>query len=138
MKKDDIAINTATQLWHCFNEGKWDNARRLLSEEFEAYWPQSREKIVGPDNFIELNRRYPGTHKIKIQNHQYSYDKWDHVHHVTTTVYIESKMPDGKEMTLYAVSFFEINTENQIFSATEYWADTYDAPEWRKDLVENF
>ncbi len=116
----------------------WDSARKLLSEDFEAHRPQSKEKIIGPVNFIELNRRYPGTHKIEILNVRNEYDRWDHVHHVVTEVYIESKMPDGKEMKLFAISFFEVNSDDLITSATEYWADTYEAPDWRKDLVERY
>jgi hypothetical protein len=124
------------KLWELFRERRWDEAKELLAEAFEAWWPQSREKIVGPDNFIEVNRTYPGTHKIRVEDVRRQYDRWDHVTHVTTVVYIESQMPDGKEMKLYATSFFEVNSDSLITSATEYWADTYEAPAWRKNLVE--
>jgi hypothetical protein len=66
------------------------------------------------------------------------YDQWDLEFAVSTQVYIESKMPDGKEMNLFAVSFFELTSEGLIKSATEYWADKYDAPEWRKELVQRY
>lgn len=86
------------ELWRFFNAGEWEKARKLLSDDFEAFWPQSRERIIGPDNFIELNRRYPGEHKIQIVNSMCEYDQWDMEFAVSTQVYIESKMPDGKEM----------------------------------------
>lgn len=47
------------QFWRHINDRNWDDARALLSDDFEAYWPQSREKIVGPDNFIAIN---PASH----------------------------------------------------------------------------
>ena len=125
------------QLWEHFNNREWDLGEALLDENFEAVWPQSQEKIVGAKNFIEVNRIYPGAHKIEIVDSHQSYDKWAHVHHVTTEVYIESKTPDGKEMKLFAVSFFEVSDE-KILSVKEYWAETYPAPEWRSQLVERY
>lgn len=132
------AIKSCCDLWDFFNDGEWDKARKLLSEEFEAYWPQSREHIVGPDNFIELNRRYPGKHKIDVQNTTCEYDQWDKDFRISTQVYIESKMPDGKELKLYAISFFEVDRDGLIKSATEYWGDCYEPPEWRKHLVKRY
>ena len=136
MKKDP-ASKLPTELWRYFNNREWDLAEKLLSDDFEAVWPQSREKIVGPKNFIEVNRSYPGTHRIEILDSRYSYDNWDHVHHVVTEVYIESTLPDSKELKLFAVSFFEIRDE-KIVSVKEYWADTYPAPNWRSHLVEKY
>lgn len=136
--KQDEAKSIVSEFWRHLNGKNWEEAREMLSEEFEAYWPQSREKIVGPDNFIELNRRYPGEHKIQIQNSHCEYDNWDHEYTVITQVSIESKMPDGKEMKLYGISFFELDWEGLIKGANEYWADTYNPPDWRKDLVERY
>ena len=65
---DDDVIRIPVQLWHFFNERRWDEAKALLAEDFEGYWPQSIEKIVGRNNFIEVNRQHPGTHKIEILN----------------------------------------------------------------------
>ena len=86
----------------------------MLTDEFEAYWPQSREKMAGPEKFIEVNRRYPGEHNIQLQNSMVQWDQWDQEFRVSTTVLIESKMPDGKETKLYGISFFELDGENLI------------------------
>jgi ketosteroid isomerase-like protein len=131
--EDDVKI--ASKFWNCISEQRWDAAKELLSDDFEAYWPQSKEKIVGADNFISVNSNYPGTHKIEFCNRTSSYDVWDHATTVITEVYIESKMPDGKEMKLFAISTFEIMDE-KIMSLREYWAETYPAPEWRKQWVQ--
>ena len=108
MQGNESAVKVAYELWHCFAERRWDDARKLLADDFEAHWPQSREKIFDPDNFIALNHDYPGVHEITTFDHQHSYDRWDHVDHVTTQVSIISTMPDGKKIELFAVSFFEI------------------------------
>lgn len=46
MKAED-AVGTTISLWNYFNECKWDEAKALLSAEFEVYWPQSQEIIKG-------------------------------------------------------------------------------------------
>lgn len=71
----------------------------------------------------------------KFWNQTSSYDVWNHTTTVITEVYIESRMPDGKEMKLFAISTFKI-VDEKIISLREYWADTYPAPEWRKQWVE--
>lgn len=137
MNQNDDAVGLALSLWRCFAERRWDDAKQLLSPDFEATWPQSRERIVGPDNFIGLNRDYPGTHEFQIVNHQYGFERWERGHHVTTQVLIKSSMPDGKRLELYAISFFAIQ-DHKIRSAVEYWAETYLAPEWRRNYVQAY
>lgn len=129
-----LAMNS---LWNCFGECRWNDARKLLGDNFEAAWPQSRETIKGPDNFIRVNSEYPGTHKIQVKNTIHHLDKWERIEHVVTETFIETIDPDGKQHSLYATSFFEIQ-EGKIIKMREYWADTYPAPEWRKHLVERY
>ncbi len=115
-------------LWRSFNLLRWGAAGELLGEKFVAYWPQSGEKIVGARNFIEVNRNYPGKHKIEIKKITADGDR------VVSEVFIRSVMPGGKRMSLFAVSFFKIKG-GKIVEAKEYWADTYPAPGWRKKWV---
>jgi len=132
--KKNAAVDIACSLWRFINETNWQEAHKLLSDDFKADWPQSREKIIGPDNFIDLNRTYPGTHQIQILNHQHSYDNCDKLDQVVTQVHIKSQMPEGKNLDLFGISFFKIRDE-KIIEVVEYWADSYPAPEWRKKLV---
>lgn len=137
MDQDRDAVALARDHWKAIAERRWDDAKKLLAPEFEALWPQSRERIVGPDNFIAINREYPGTHEIRFVDHQYGFDRWERVHHVTTQVRIVSSMPDGKRIELYAISLFRIG-DDRIRSAVEYWAESYPAPEWRSRYVERY
>lgn len=132
--KNNNATKIISTLWKCFNEQKWDEASLLLAEDFTATWPQSREKMTGL-NFIEVNRRYPGTHKIEVLTLHHQYNEQKPTNTVISEVFIQSQMPDGKQIKLFAVSIFAVK-DNKIKSATEYWSDCYPAPEWRKDLVE--
>lgn len=139
--KNPEAISIAVNLWNCLQAGRWDDARQLLGEDFEAIWPQNREIVTGPDKFIRLNREYPGSYKIEITNTLHHLDKWDWIDHVVTVTFIEPKYIGaplaGKVPSLYAISFFEIE-EEKIVKMQEYWAETFPAPEWRKHLVENY
>ncbi len=129
------ATQVCINLWEYISTHNWEAARKLLRDDFEAHWPQSSEIFPNPEAYIEVNRTYPGEHKIQVLNSMCEYDQWELSFSVSTQVRIESKMPDGKEMKLFAISFFEVDSDNLISSATEYWAETYAPPEWRHHLV---
>lgn len=132
---EEEASQVVHEYWTTLSEKKWDKLKTLFSDEFEAYWPQSKELFKSTDAFIEMNRTYPGTHKFEFYNSSHSYDQWDHRDHYISEVKITSEMPDGKTMNLFAVSYFEIE-DGLIVSMREYWADCFPAPEWRRHLVE--
>ena len=92
---------------------------------------------MNADGFINVNRNYPGIHKIQVTNLNHDYDNWDHRSNVITQTHVKSEMPDGKKLEFYATSFFEVE-EQKILSIVEYWAETYDAPDWRKQWVERY
>ena len=54
------ARELAVELWRLFDAGRFRDALPLLAEDFEARWPNTRERIRGPENFIALNENYPG------------------------------------------------------------------------------
>jgi ribosomal protein S18 acetylase RimI-like enzyme len=119
------SINIVKTFWDLFSNQKWDEASKLLHHNFVALWPQSREKIVGSKNFIDVNRYYPGNHKIDVIH------TFDVGSKIVTTVWIEA---DTGQKT-FANSIFEI-LEGKILKVEEYWAEPYPAPEWRKQWVE--
>lgn len=110
-REAETAKENCCELWYYPGAREWEKVRALLTDDSEATWPQSKELIAGADNFIEVKRLYPVEHKIEALNSMAEYDQWDLEFAVTTQVYIESKMPDGKEMKLFAVSFFELESE---------------------------
>lgn len=134
-REEERATEIACRFWNHIANQDWAAVRESLTDEFEAYWPQSKEKIVGPDNFVEINRNYPGKGNIQVENWRWGYDRWEHISEVTTTTRISWERPDGKTEELFAISLFEINWKGKIQSAVEYWAETYPAPEWRQKWV---
>ena len=136
MKNSGSNTEVPARLWRFIHECDWTKARELLAEGFEARWPQTRERIVGRENYIKLNRDYPGNHRIELLESDGYWDEDKQQTKVTTQVYIASKMPDGTEMKLFAVSLFDVNRGGLITRAVEYWADCGEAPAWRRSLVE--
>ncbi|MGE0633926.1 MAG: hypothetical protein AB7O96_16045 [Pseudobdellovibrionaceae bacterium] len=133
--KNEEADVLVYQLWNHIKNREWDEAKKLLSEDFECCWPQSNEKF-NRDNFIEVNRIYPGTHEIQIINAWSETNQWDRIDTVISEVRIKSKTPEGKDVEVFALSIFELEDDGAylVRSAREYWADTYSAPAWRKHL----
>lgn len=135
MGKELTPEGIVCKLWNHIKTQEWDQAKALLSDDFEALWPQSCEKF-NRDNFIEVNRTYPGTHNIEIMNVWTEHDQWEHTDTVISEVFIRSTTPEGKKVELFAVSIFETEYIDSLLikSVREYWADTYSVPEWRKHL----
>ncbi|HWG92390.1 MAG TPA: nuclear transport factor 2 family protein [Candidatus Thermoplasmatota archaeon] len=111
-------------LWDAFNVRDWDRAAKLLSPDFVVDWPQSRERIRGIENFLAVNRNYPG-------------NWWIHVEavHVAEDVVVSRIRIDIDGRTDYGLSFFKVEG-GLLRSAVEYWGETYPAPEWRRQWVE--
>jgi hypothetical protein len=120
-----------SQFWLYMNKKEWEFARKLLDPQFVAEWPQSRVRFKGAHHFMLMNENYPGNHEIKIIN------IYDCNNKIISEVEIKSKMPDGIDMHLYAISFFEV-LDYKIMKAVEYWADTYDAPKWQEQWCEYY
>jgi hypothetical protein len=119
------SIDLVKRFWQLFSGQKWQEAKALLAPDLVVEWPQSRERMNGPDNFIDVNLNYPGNHKIEILRADILGST------VITTVWIVS---DEGQKT-FANSYFEIR-EGLIARIEEYWAEPSSAPEWRRKWVE--
>jgi ketosteroid isomerase-like protein len=114
------------RFWNLFSEQKWEDAMAFLHQDVVVTWPQSKEKMIGSKNFIDVNRNYPGNHKIEIiKAHEIGTE-------VITTVWI---IADTGQKT-FATSYFQI-LDGKIKQIEEYWAEPYQAPEWRSQWVES-
>ena len=61
------AQELAIELWRLFDASRFRDALPLLAEDFEAHWPNTRERIRGPENFIALNESYPGVWRCTVR-----------------------------------------------------------------------
>jgi ketosteroid isomerase-like protein len=118
-------VELVKNFWKLFNEQKWEQAKSLLSSDLVVEWPQSRERMKGPVNFVEVNRYYPGNHKIEVL----------HAHQIGETVVTTVWVVSDTGQKTFANSYFSVRDE-KITHIEEYWAEPYAAPDWRKQWVE--
>lgn len=116
-------------LWELFEARQWDEAGRLLHEDLVAEWPHSGERILGRENFLAVNRSYPGRWTIQVRR----------VVAEGGRVVSEVMVEHDEQGSVFAASFFELR-DARIARITEYWVDAYaeDPPEWRARWTERY
>lgn len=122
-----------------------DTLEDLQHPDFIEEFPQSGERIRGRENFRKIHENYPeGTPEVARSRALVgSEDRW-----VTTpsftllrvagsgdiyTYVANGLYPDGSEW--YSISLIEMR-DGKIFKSTTYFAQPFEAPEWRSKWVE--
>lgn len=111
--------------WQAMATNDFDTASQHLSPDFEGYWPQSRELIVGRADFAAVNTAYPAAGLWRFDVQRVVADGNQGVSDVTIT--------DG-DIHARAVTFHWVDG-GLITKQLEYWPDPYDAPNWRAGWV---
>ena len=111
-------------LWDAFDRFEFDTVADLLHDDFVCEWSQSGELIRGRDNFIAVNKNYPGQWRIHV----------DRLVDAGDVIVTEIRAVDG-EVSNPAISFFEF-ADGKIIKIREFWHDTMDAQSWRTQWVE--
>lgn len=111
--------------WAAMGESRFDDVLPLIGDGFVCDWPHTAERIVGRENFVEIQRIYPGT----------------------GTITVERLVDDGRgqvvtqcrvawyEVVIFAVSIFTLEA-GRIMHLLEWWPEPYEPPAWRAHLVE--
>jgi ketosteroid isomerase-like protein len=113
-----------TRLWEAMEARDWETVGGLLADDFVCEWPVSRERFRGRDNFIAVNRNYPGEWHVRIARVIAEGER------AATEVIAEIA---GKSDV--AVSFYELR-EGRIVREVDYWPEPYPAPAWREAWAE--
>lgn len=103
------AVVLAAQFWAHVGDGKWDEARALLADDFRADWPQTEEEVLSADRYIEVNRELLAGAKC-ILLEATGVEEW-----ASTRVLI-----DKGERYLWAVSFWSAK-DGKLTEAVEYF-----------------
>ena len=120
------ARELAAELWRLFDLGRFRDTLPLFSEDFEAHWPSTRERIRGRENFVALNENYPGDSRCTVRR----IEECDGG--VVTVTEIAN---DGT--TLFAVSFFSVR-DGRIAAVEEYFSENGPPPFDRYDWAERY
>jgi hypothetical protein len=116
-------------LWHRFQDRNWTGAAELLAENAVIDWPASRERLVGRDKIIAVNREYPEGWSIKVLRVIAEDDQ----------VAAEVEVPHTKLGLFRASGFYSVR-DGQIIHGTEYWTTVRgdEPPADRARLVERY
>ena len=117
---------SVTALWQLLDRRRFEDTRPFLAEDFVAEWPQTRERIVGPENFIQLNRAYPGEWRCHLKDIVVDGDR----------AVTEVEITDGTRV-VHAASFFTLR-DGKIAKAREFFADPGDPPFDRSRWTERY
>jgi SnoaL-like protein len=120
------AGQVAEAAWRAFEAGDWEAAGNYLHEDFVQEWPQSGERIVGRDNAIAINQNFPGgLPAMKFRRTASGGD--------LAVLEIELEYSDGSRYL--GVSVVEVR-DGKVARETDYFAQAFQAPQWRAQWVE--
>ena len=112
-------------LWMRFGAGDWQGARELMHDDYVQEWPQSGERIDGPDDALAINRNFPGG--LPVMTFRRVTGSGD-----LGVVEVELEYSDGS--TYQGVSIATVR-DGRVVHETDYFAQPFDAPQWRAQWV---
>ncbi|MBR9787048.1 MAG: nuclear transport factor 2 family protein [Vibrionaceae bacterium] len=112
--------------WDAMKSNDFAKASQCLSDDFEGYWPQSRELIRGRENFAAINSYYPVNGVWRFEVHSIVCEG--------DTVVTDVSVTDGVQKAR-AVTFHTVKN-GLISKQKEFWPDEMAAQEWRAKWVE--
>ena len=124
------ALELASEMWRLFDAGRFRDTLALFAEDFEARWPNTRERIRSRENFIALNENYPGVSRCTVRRIE------ECAGGVVTVTEISTEIGNGR-VTLFAVSFFSVR-DGRIAAVEEYFSENGPPPFDRSAWVERY
>jgi ketosteroid isomerase-like protein len=124
-ERDGDAAVIAEAVWTRLGAQDWDGVRELLHEDYVQEWPQSGERIEGPDDAIAVNKNFPGgLPAMRFRRTRATGD--------LVVLEVELTYSDGS--VYQGVSVVEIR-DGKVLRETDYFAQPFDAPQWRAQWV---
>jgi hypothetical protein len=102
----------------------------MAADNIVQDWPQSGERIRGRENVAAVNRNYPAstgtTPKMELRRILKPGEAW----------VIEGTIDYGDGIPVSAISIIETGADGKVIRQTDYFANPFEAPAWRKKWVE--
>lgn len=105
---------------------EFNSVQQVLADSFVLEWPQSNERIRGPQNFARMNAEYPAHSVWRFELLRLVAAENEVVTRVGVT--------DGTQKA-EAISFFEL-LNGKIVRIVEYWPESYAPLAGRAHLTE--
>ncbi|HSN43856.1 MAG TPA: nuclear transport factor 2 family protein [Propionibacteriaceae bacterium] len=112
------------RLIQCLNDKDIRVMDELFHEDSVMDWPQSGEQVVGGDNRRAVYGAFPGLPSITVRRLLSAGD-----------VVIAEATLDYGGPTYHSVFIFEFR-DGKIAQETAYWAEPFEAPDWRAQWVQ--
>jgi ketosteroid isomerase-like protein len=120
------ARQVAEAVWKAIQAGDWEAAGGYLHDDFVQEWPQSGERIVGRDNAIAINQNFPGG--LPAMRFRRTLADGD-----LAVLELELTYADGSRYL--GMSVLELR-DGKVVKETDYFAQPFQAPQWRAQWVE--
>jgi ketosteroid isomerase-like protein len=120
------APDAVVRLWQALERKDLEGATAFLHESFVEEWPQSGERINGPENWLQMATHHPTFPSVKVVRMRGGGDVW--------VVEADYDYP-GTEGTWRVCALHEVR-DGLIGRVTEYFGAPFEAAAWRADWVE--
>jgi ketosteroid isomerase-like protein len=120
------ARQVAEAVWRAMQAGDWEAVGGYLHDDFVQEWPQSGERIVGRDNAIAINQHFPGG--LPAMRFRRTLAGGD-----LAVLELELTYADGSRYL--GMSVLELR-DGKVVKETDYFAQPFQAPQWRAQWVE--
>jgi len=120
------AGQVAEKLWKALQAGDWETAGNYLHDDFLQEWPQSGERIIGRDNAIAIEQSFPGG--LPTMRFRRTLADGN-----LAVLEVELTYADGSRYL--GVCIIELR-DGKVLRETDYYAQPFQAPEWRAQWVE--
>jgi hypothetical protein len=128
---DDQMVARIRELFEFGDMQEYSKAmEEMASDDIVQEWPQSGERLRGKANIAKMNEGYSantGTApKATLRRVVKPGEAW----------IIEGTIDYGDGTPVSSVSIIELGPDGKIARETDYFANPFEAPEWRKQFVE--
>lgn len=117
---------TVREFWRRMASNDFHSVAAVLDADFLLEWPQSGERIRGPERFCRMNAEYPTDSRWRFELRQLIADGDS----VVTRVGVANDA-----LSAEAISFFTVRA-GRITRLLEYWPEPFAAVGHRRHLVE--
>ncbi|WP_127997189.1 nuclear transport factor 2 family protein [Piscinibacter defluvii] len=126
MPESSSAEAVVREFWHLMGTNDFHSVKAVLAPELVVEWPQSGERMRGPENFARMNAEYPTAGRWRFS-----------INHLIASgeeVVTQVSLTDGAQ-SAEPVSFFTVRA-GKVVRLVEYWPDPFAPAENRRHLVE--
>lgn len=118
------------EFWRLMATNDFAAVQAVLAPGFVLEWPQSRERIRGPERFVRMNAEYPAHGRWVFTHHRLVGGESAGDGEVVTDVSVTDGVQSGR-----AISFFTVQG-GRIVRLVEFWPEPYEPSPARAHLVE--